>query len=409
MVRKTVTVVFVDLTDSTSLGESLDAEALRGVLDRYFSVASGVIERHGGSVEKFIGDAVMAVFGIPATHEDDALRALRAAVEIRTAVAELNRGLAPGLDIELAVCVGVATGEVATSEDATAQRLVTGDVVNVAARLQGEAKPGEILAARTTLRLARDRVEAGERRSLTLRGKTEPVEAALVLNLPDRDGAGRTTSGAAFVGRDRELALLKQSFERAVSAQTCQLFSLLGPAGVGKSRLAAELLDGLGDQATVLRGSCLPYGEGITFWPVRKVIEQAAGIDETTSAADARARILALVAAEDDAERIVAGVAAASGVADDPVPAEETFWAVRKLLESLAERRPVVVVLDDLDWAEATLLDLIEHLADWSRGFPIFVLCLARPELLETHAGWSGGKLNALTTLLEPLSDDACP
>jgi class 3 adenylate cyclase/tetratricopeptide (TPR) repeat protein len=408
MVRKTVTVVFVDLTDSTSLGESLDAEALRSVLDRYFDVVSGVIERHGGTVEKFIGDAVMAVFGIPVTHEDDALRALRAAVEIRTAVADLSGGLAPGLGVELAVCAGMATGEVATSADAAAQRLVTGDVVNVAARLQGEAKPGEILAARTTLRLARDRVEAGEPRTLTLRGKTEPVEAALVLGLPDRGGAERTSSRAAFVGRDRELALLKQSFERAVSGQTCQLFSLLGPAGVGKSRLASELLEGLGGQATVLRGSCLPYGEGITFWPVRKVVEQAAGIDETTSAPDARARILALVTGEDDAERIVTGVAAATGLADEPVPAEETFWAVRKLLESLAERRPVVVVLDDLDWAEPTLLDLIEHLADWSRGFPIFVLCLARPELLETRAGWSGGKLNALTTLLEPLSDDAC-
>jgi class 3 adenylate cyclase/tetratricopeptide (TPR) repeat protein len=406
MVRKTVTVVFVDLTDSTSLGESLDAEATRGVLDRYFDAVAGVIERHGGTVEKFIGDAVMAVFGIPATHEDDALRALRAAVETRTAVVEVTRELAPGLDVELGIRVGIATGEVATDEPAGGQRLVTGDVVNVAARLQQRAEPGEILAAAATLRLARDGVETGELRSLDLRGKGEPVRAAAVLGLSAP--AASPTRGATFVGRDRELALLEQSFERAVTGETCQLFSLLGPAGVGKSRLAAEFLDGLRGQATVLRGACLPYGEGITFWPVRKVVEQAARIDETTSAEDALARIRALVAREDDADRIVAGVAAAAGLAEEAVPAEETFWAVRKLLESLAEQQPVVVVLDDLDWAEPTLLDLVEHLADWSRGFPIFVLCLARPELLESRGGWSGGKLNAVTTLLERLSDDAC-
>jgi class 3 adenylate cyclase/tetratricopeptide (TPR) repeat protein len=356
--RKTVTVLFADVVGSTALGEQRDPEALRSLMARYFEEARGILERHGGTVEKFIGDAVMAVFGIPVLHEDDALRAVRAASELRRS--ELR--------------IGVNTGEVVTGEGET---LVTGDAVNVAARLEQTAPPGEVLIGRTTFQLVRDAVEVEPLAPLELKGKAAAVEAFRLVSVdPAAEGVTRHFD-APLVGRRRELDLLAHSFERTISEQSCHLFTLLGPAGVGKSRLAAEFFAGL--DATVVRGRCLHYGEGITYWPVVEILRQLG--ERASPTLDA----------------IVHGAGTSSN---------ETFWTVRKLLEEVAHERPLVVVLDDLHWAEPTLLDLVDHIADLSRDAPILLLCLARPELLDGRPGWAGGKLNATTALLEPLGDD---
>jgi class 3 adenylate cyclase len=372
-VRKTVTVVFCDVTGSTALGESTDPEAVRGLLVRYFERMKGIIEAHGGAVEKFIGDAVMAVFGVPVLHEDDALRAVRAALEMRNALPEL------GIEAR----IGVNTGEVVTG---TAERLATGDAVNVAARLEQAAPPGEVLLGAKTVDLVRDAVEVEPVEPLPLKGKAKPVAAYRLLALTGRDAGARRLEGS-FVGRDREQRLLREAFDLAVSDQACHLFTMLGVAGVGKSRLAAEFLRGL--DATVVRGRCLSYGDGITYWPVVEVVKQLRP-DERELQPDV-ARPL----------RVVLG-----GV--EPATAEEIAFAVRKLLEEAASERPLVVVWDDLHWAEPTFLDLIEHVADWSRDAPILLLCMARPELLDARTGWAGGKLHATTVLVEPLGRGAC-
>jgi class 3 adenylate cyclase/tetratricopeptide (TPR) repeat protein len=372
-VRKTVTVVFTDVTGSTSLGERLDPESLRRVMSRYFDAMSAVLERHGGTVEKYIGDAVMAVFGVPVLHEDDALRAVRAAAEMRERLTELNAAFERDFGVRIHARTGVNTGEVVTGE-AAGQRLATGDAVNVAARLEQMAQPGEILIGEATRRLARDAVEVDPAELLELKGKGEPVAAFRLRGV--REGAPAYTRrlDSPMVGRERELALLRQAFDRAVDERACHLFTILGPAGVGKSRLVLELLASVGGEARVLSGRCLPYGEGITFWPLVEIFQQA------------------------DAEHeLDAAFAAAS--------AEETFWAVRKLFEALADERPLVLILDDVHWAEETFLDLIEHLADWSRDAPILLACLARPELLDARPAWGGGKMNATAILLEPLSE----
>ena len=254
--RKTVTVLFCDVTDSTPLGEALDPERLRALLARYFHRMKAIIESHGGTVEKFIGDAVMAVFGVPALHEDDALRALRAAVEMRDAMPEL------GIEAR----IGVTTGEVVTG---TEERLATGDAVNVAARLEQAAEPGEVLVGQPTLALVRDAVEVEPVEPLALKGKSEPVPAYRLLSVLE---APERRHEAVFVGRERELAILRRAWERAQAERRCELVTLVGDAGVGKSRLVAELVRGL--EATVVLGRCLPYGEGITYWAVVEVLKQ---------------------------------------------------------------------------------------------------------------------------------------
>jgi class 3 adenylate cyclase len=389
--RKVVTIVFSDVAGSTRIGERLDPEALRTVMSRYFDVARAALERHGGTVEKFIGDAVMAVFGVPKLHEDDALRAVRAADEMRDAVARLNDELEPEYGVRLETRIGVNTGEVVVGEGEGAQRLATGDAVNVAARLEQAAGQGEILLGPDTYRLVRDAVRVEALAPLPVKGKDEPIAAHRLLEVAADAPAFARRLETPLVGRERERRLLREAFERAVAERACHLFTLLGTAGVGKSRLAAELLADIGAAASVVGGRCLPYGEGITFWPLVEIV----------ASLDAEAALDGVEDAELIARRI-AGVTGGGEAADTP---EETFWAVRRLLEALAREQPVVVVLDDLHWAEPTFLDLVEHIADWSRDAPLLLLCLARPELLELRQGWAGGKLNATTILLEPLSD----
>jgi class 3 adenylate cyclase/tetratricopeptide (TPR) repeat protein len=368
-----VTVVFADVTGSTAIGERLDPESLRRVMGRYFDEMSAVLERHGGTVEKFIGDAIMAVFGIPTLHEDDALRAIRAADEMRERLAGLNEELERDFGVGIQARIGINTGEVVTGEGA-GQRLATGDAVNVAARLEQAAGPGEILLGEETRRLVRDAIDAERVEPLLLKGKAEPVPAWRLAQVrPGARGHERRLD-SPLVGRRREFDLIRHAYERTVAERACVLFSVLGPAGVGKSRLVNELVTELGQSATVLSGRCLSYGQGITFWPLVEVFQQAGAERELEHALKATSP-------------------------------DETFWAIRSFFEGLTNERPLVLVFDDLHWAEPSLLDLLEHVADLSREAPILLICLARPEFLDNRPTWGGGKLNATTILLEPLGE----
>jgi class 3 adenylate cyclase/tetratricopeptide (TPR) repeat protein len=406
--RKTVTVVFTDVVGSTPLGERLDPEALRRVMSRYFERMRATVERHGGTVEKFIGDAVMAVFGIPAVHEDDALRAVRAAVEMREELSRLNRELETERGVTIAMRTGVNTGEVVAGDPSRGQVLATGDAINTAARLEQAAGPGEILLGGPTHRLVRDAVRTEPVEPLTLKGKAEPVAAFRLETVDPEAQAVPRRLDSPMVGRDRERQLLQLAFERAVEDRTCQLATILGPAGVGKSRLIEEFLGSLPNEVAVLRGRCLPYGEGITFWPVVEVVHQAAGITADDLPDVAADKLRAVVGEAHDAELVQQRVAQVIGLAADSAVPEETFWGIRRFLESLARDRPVTVVFDDIHWGEPTFLDLVEHLADLTRDAAIVVCCLSRNELLDARPGWGGGKVNATTILLEPLSEQQC-
>jgi class 3 adenylate cyclase/tetratricopeptide (TPR) repeat protein len=359
--RKTVTVLFCDVTGSTALGETSDPEAVRGLLARYFERMKTIVERHGGSVEKFIGDAVMAVFGVPVAHEDDALRAVRAATEMRDALPELG----------VQARIGIMTGEVVTG---TEERLATGDAVNVAARLEQAAQPDEVLIGEQTFTLVRDAVDAQPVEPLVLKGKAERVSAYRLVHVRE---APKRRHEARFVGRERELTVVRDAFERADGERRCELATIIGDAGVGKSRLAAEVLASL--EATVVQGRCLPYGEGITYWPVVEVLKQLRVMPPDEAAAEAIRSVL--------------------GETEAPVSAEEIAWAFRKTLEHTASDRPMVVVFDDIQWGEETFLDLIEHVALLSTGAAILLLCLARPELTDRRPAWP------VALRLEPLRD----
>jgi class 3 adenylate cyclase/tetratricopeptide (TPR) repeat protein len=390
--RKVVTILFCDVTGSTALGERLDSESLRRVMERYFAAAREVLERHGGTVEKFIGDAVMAVFGIPVVHEDDALRAARAAAELREELARLNGGLRDEFGTELQVRMGLNTGEVVTNDSGT---LATGDAVNVAARLEQSAQPGEILIGEPTRQLAESALELEPVDPIDAKGKSDALVAYRLLGVHADAPAFERRFDAPFVGRAGEIEHLSQAYARAVRDSSCQLFTVLGPAGIGKSRLVYEFVDSQGD-AIVLRGRCLAYGDGITYFPLVEILEQIA----------ADAELGRVLATDHQSREFLNTVTAAIGLAEEEVVArEDTFRAVRLLLETFARNRPLILVLDDLHWAEPTLLDLVDHIADWSREAPILLVCMARPDLLDVRQGWGGGKLNAATILLEPLSD----
>jgi class 3 adenylate cyclase/tetratricopeptide (TPR) repeat protein len=357
--RKVVTVLFCDVVGSTALGESVDPEALQGLLAGYFERMKAIVDSHGGSVEKFIGDAVMAVFGVPVAHEDDALRACRAALEMRDALPEL------GVEGR----IGVNTGEVLAG---TEERLATGDAVNVAARLEQAAERGEVLLGAETLALVGEAVAVGAERLLEVKGKSEPVAAHPLLSV--REAAERSHA-SRFVGRERELQQLTDSWDRAIASSLCELVTVVGDPGVGKSRLVAEALAQV--EARVVRGRCLSYGEGITYFPVVEVVKQ---LDVLPSDEQAAGAIRSLLRESD----------ATAGT-------DEIAWAFRKLL---GEQAPLVVCFDDIQWGEETFLDLIESTALLLTGTPLLLLCVARPELLDRKPGWSG------TLRLEPLPDD---
>jgi class 3 adenylate cyclase/tetratricopeptide (TPR) repeat protein len=404
-VRKTVTALFCDVVGSTPLGERLDPEELRSVMRRYFAEMRVAAEGHGGRVEKFIGDAVLAVFGVPQLHEDDALRAVRAAGEMRTRLVELNESLCAEGSVELEARMGVCTGEVVVGGD---DQVVLGDVMNTAARLEQAAEPGEILVADETWILVRDAV-AGESVDLVVKGKATSVRAWRLR------AVGREVSGhqrrfdRPLVGREREVRVLQEAFGRAVEENRLQLVTIIGEPGIGKSRLVAEFeqwIEGRAEAVVCRRGRCLAYGDGIGFWPLAEIVKQQLEIAETDSEDQARARLAVAVEGMQDAPWLRARLAPLVGLAAEPGQREEVFGAWQRFFDEVAARTPLVLVIEDLHWADPAMLAFVQHLVEWSTGVPILVACTARPELFEAHSSWAGGLANATTLALGPLNRD---
>jgi len=366
-VRRLVSVVVADIAGASALAERLDPESMHQLLDRYADACGAVIERHGGTVEGYAGDAVVGVFGQAQVREDDALRAVRAAVEMRAAGAEL----------ELALKLGVEAGEVFVGAGARRSRFAAGSTFAVAARLEDAAPDGEILLGHAVHGLVGHAVQA------------EPRDGAWRLVELSADATRPHTS--PFVGRARELGELRGAFAAVEAEQECRAVTVVGPAGIGKSRLAHELIGAIGADATVLVGACPSYGDGVTYRPLAEIVTQLGG----------RERVAALLDA-DFARMVLAAV----GVDDGAAQTEETFWAVRRLLEGVAAERPLVIVVEDIHWAEPTFLDLLEYLVVFSTGQPILLVCLTRPELAESRPGWTAPQPGRSVLVLEALSDD---
>jgi class 3 adenylate cyclase len=424
--RKLVTILFADITGSTPLGEELDPEDLQDVLGSYADAMRHEIEAEGGTVEKFIGDAVMAVFGVPVAHEDDPSRALRAALRMRRRLEELNGDLERRHRVRLAMRTGVNTGDVVASREARSEvGLVTGDAVNAAARLEQTADTGQILVSERTARSARG-FRFGEVGPLTVRGKSRPVAAVELLDedldaTPGRSERGVPGLRAPMVGRDHELELLRSTFGRLASSGRAQLVTIYGDPGIGKSRLTRELLawaDGHGDGVTVLKGRCLPYGEAITYWPLAEILKTHAGVLDSDPPDAALGKIAAVaedvLAGVPDPARSAAVLAFTFGLEDprfglaDLPPRQvrlETHEAWRAFFTGLTAERPAIVVIEDIHWADDPLLDLLEELADRVAG-PLLFVCPARPDLAQRRTGWGGGKRNFSSIFLEPLSHE---
>jgi class 3 adenylate cyclase len=416
--RKRVSVLFCDLVGFTSRAERLDVEDVRGVLAPYYARLRADLERFGGTVEKFIGDAVMALFGAPVVHEDDPERAVRAALAIRDAIAEFNQ---QEPDLDLHVRIGVTTGEALVALDAQPSQgegMASGDVVNTAARLQTAAPIDGVLVDEVTFRATDRAITYRQVKPVTAKGKAEPV--AVWQALAPRASLGVDVAQAphtALVGREREVELLRAALARARQEQAPQLVTLVGVPGIGKSRLVFELLQTVEakPEPTVWRqGRCLPYGEGVAFWALGEIVKAQAGILES-DAADAAAgkldrAVADLVGDEGEVAWVTAqlqplvGLGGAATVGDDR--RGEAFAAWRRFLEALAEQRPTVLVVEDLHWADDALLDFLDHLVDWAVDVPLLVVATARPELLRRRPGWGGGKPNAATVSLAPLSEE---
>src|ERR671936_957648 len=387
MERKLATVVFVDLVASTELVAGADPEVVRRRVTTFFDGVAQCIETHGGTVEKFAGDAVMAAFGIPRAHEDDAERAVRAALAIQESMGDL------GVEVR----IGVEAGEVvADDSDST---FATGEAVNIAARLQQMAKPGQILIGPGAYRLTIGRIVTEDVGPLELRGRQTPLWAWRVVSAVD--GAPHSRVEAPLVGRLAELELLENTYARSVRDRRAHLFTIYGDPGVGKSRLALEFVSTL-EGTSVFAGRCLPYGEGITYWPLAEMVKAAAGIadDDPIDEALEKLRATCEIEAVADLLGLASGILAA---VEGESSQQELAWAAREWAQKLAEAQPLVLVFEDIHWAEEPLLELLEHLAAWVLEAPLLIVCLARPELLETRPGWGGGRVRATAIELEPL------
>ena len=403
--RRTVTIVFAMPKVHSLVGEAVGPETLRDVMSRYFDGMREALERHGGTVEKFIGDAVMAVFGLPVRHEDDAVRAIRAAADMQDALERLNPEFRAGYSLELSNHIGVNSGEVIAGDASTAQRMVTGDAVNTAARLEQAAGPGQIVLGDLTYRLARDQIDIEFMEPLNLKGKAEPVPAYRLVRVKTQAAAERS-HGTPFVGREAEMARLSSGLADAILLRRAKLVAVVGDAGVGKSRLIREFAGRATEQAQLIRGRCLPYGDGITFWPLAEAVREAAGItnEDTPRIATRRLdRILDKAGAE-DRQAIVERLAAAMNLSDAQFPVAELMWGGRRFLETLAAERPLVLLVDDIHWAEPTFLEFLDHLLDTVDDAPVLILGSSRHELTDRHGAWAEAH-HAMLVSLEPLSD----
>ena len=386
--RKLATVLFIDIVDSTQLVTGADPEVVRRRVAEFFDRVSHCVTVHGGIVEKFAGDAVLAAFGIPQAHEDDAERAARAALGIRTAIRELD----------LEVRVGIEAGEVVVDQaDST---FATGEAVNLAARLQQSAMPGEILVGPTANRLARGRLVVEDAGPLELKGMGAAMRAWRVISAID---GAHVHVNAPLVGRETELELLQHTYERTMRDGRAHLFTIYGEPGVGKSRLVREFVDSV-DGASVLKGRCLPYGESVTYWPLAEMIKSAVGITDDEPLEEAFEKLRACC--EDDAVADLVGLASGllEAVEGERSP-QEIAWAAREVMSTLADVQPLILFFEDIHWAEEPMFDLIEHIADWVRQ-PLLIVCLARPDLLDVRPGWGGGRVRSTAIELEPLSEE---
>ncbi len=399
--RRVLTVVFADLADSTALQEQLDAESVRRVMTRFYEQMRAVLEEHGGVVEKFIGDAVIALFGRLVVQEDDAVRAVRAAAAMVEGLELLNEELERVWGVRLRMRTAVNTGELVVSDTGA----VVGDAMNTAARLEQAAPEGEVLIGEATWRLVRHSVELDEVQPLRAKGKSGAVRAWRVVSVPAADSRRTAAAEAPLVGRRGQLTRLRSAFDAVLVARACRLVSVVGSPGVGKSRLVREFGDGIAEEALVVEGHCEPTGEGITFLPVAEILRSVAGIGETDPSDQVREKLAALVPEDDpDRERLVERSAGVLGVVE-PASAQETFWALRRGVEFLARERPLVLVLDDLHWGQPMLLDLVEHLVEWVRDAPVLLVALARPELRDARDALVSGRRAVDVIELEPLDE----
>ncbi len=408
---RTVSVLFVDLVGYTSLSERLDPEDVRDLLGQYFDAARRIVDRYGGTIEKFIGDAVMAVWGTPVAREDDVERAVRAALELVDAVAALrHEARAPDLQARAGLVTGQAALLVKPQEG-----VVVGDRVNTAARVQAAAEPGTVLVDDITRQVTSTAIAYEDAGHHELKGKAEPVHLwRAVEALAGTPGTGRERLRARFVGRDADLRLVKELFHAGVSRRSVRLVAISGAAGVGKSRLRSEFLEyltQLTDRVLWHPGRCLPYGDGVAYWALAEMVRHRLGLPEDAPVDETEAKLAAGLERwiDDPAERsfISLRLGILLGVAEAGLSREELFAGWRLFFERLSERSPVVMAFEDMHWADDGLLAFVENLLDWSTQHPIFILVLARPELAERRPGWSGGHQGAAVGFLDPLGERA--